>query len=101
MRYTLHWRTDSDAFRVYDVAVLAHLESRYPSEVNLKRGSAAEPRGSQWSRFANSFIYHAASEAVEKWARSRVCFFRSSAIWNTVDWSDENIRDERRDTWGK
>lgn len=79
---------------------MAHLKSRSPSEVNLKLGLASELYGTRWSRFVNSFIYHAAFEAVEKWAGEAGMLLWSSAILDTVDSSDKIIMDEYGDIVG-
>lgn len=100
MKDTRHRRPDSDSFRVYEVASMAHRESRYPSSIDLKRWSVAELHGAKWSTFANSFIYHAVFEAVEKWTGGSAVAPPPSAVLDTVGSSDEIIRDEHGNAVG-
>ncbi|PLB55127.1 hypothetical protein P170DRAFT_470550 [Aspergillus steynii IBT 23096] len=93
MKGTAHRRPDSDYFRVYEVAGMAHRESRYASEIDLKRWSVADLRGAKWSTFSNSFIYHAVFELMFKWiSEDRVP--PASALIETIGSTDEIVRDE-------
>ena len=88
-----HRRPESDSFRLYEVAGMAHRESRYPSELDLERYSGIDLREARWSTFANSFIYHAVFEAVEKWISDAAVPPPSSCIIHTIGSSDEIVRD--------
>ncbi|GKT69173.1 signal peptide-containing protein [Colletotrichum tofieldiae] len=100
MRDTEHRRPDSDAFRLYEVAGMAHRESRYASEIDMKRWSVAELRGARWSTFANSFIYHAVFDSVEKWTSEAAISPPPSSIVHTIDQSDDIYRDEHGNAVG-
>lgn len=88
-----HRRPDSDSFRLYEVACMAHRESRYSSAFEDKRWSVAHLNGAEWSTFANSFIYHAVFEAMDKWTRAKATVPPPGAILMTVGSSDEIVRD--------
>lgn len=95
-----HRRADSDSFRLYEVACMAHRESRYSSAAEDKRWSVADLGGAEWSTFANSFIYHAVFEAMDKWTRKVATIPTPSAIIETVGSSDEIVRDEHGNAVG-
>ncbi|KAM5341797.1 hypothetical protein ACJ41O_014828 [Fusarium nematophilum] len=92
MNETTHRRPDSDGFRVYEIAGMAHRESRYASESELKRWSVADLKGAQWSTFGNSFIYHAVFELMHNWI-SKDSVPPPSAMLQTIGSSDEIVRD--------
>lgn len=97
---TAHRRPDSDSFRLYEVACMAHRESRWASPAELKRWSVADLRGADWSTFSNSFIYHAVFEAMEKWTQDvSICPPPGSTI-STVGHSDDIVRDEHGNAVG-
>jgi hypothetical protein len=62
-----HRRTDSKSFRLYEVAGMSHRETRYLSMADKKRLSTLDLEGVQWTTFANSFVYHALFDAMDKW----------------------------------
>ncbi|KAJ5358815.1 uncharacterized protein N7496_011228 [Penicillium cataractarum] len=92
MKETTHRRPDSDFFRLYEIAGMAHRESRYPSELDLKRYSMVDLKGAEWSTFSNSFIYHAVLESMLKWI-SEDKAPAASAFIQTVGNTDEIVRD--------
>lgn len=94
MRDTLHRRPHIDSFRVYEVVSMAHCESKYLPETNLRRWSVTEPNDAQWITFANSSIYHAVIEAVVKWTGQSGVVRPPSATLDTIDSRDEIIRAE-------
>lgn len=95
-----HRRRDSTSFRLYEIAGMAHRESRYPSEADLERYSGVDLGEAQWSSFANSFIYHAVFEAVERWTSEEAVPPPRSCILDTVGNSDEIVRDEHGNAMG-
>ena len=96
-----HRRPDSDSFRLYEIAGMAHRESRYPSSFDLKRYSGADLHGANWSTFANSFLYHAIFESVEKWTSRDAIPPPRSYILQTVNETDDDIvRDEHGNAEG-
>ncbi|KAJ5548486.1 hypothetical protein N7513_005720 [Penicillium frequentans] len=99
LKDTIHRRTDSDSFRIYEVAGMAHRESRYPSSRDVKNLAGVDLHGAQWSTFPNSFIYHAVFEAMEKWITHDVIPPMSIPI-KFVRSSDEILRDEHGNALG-
>ncbi|KAH7134521.1 hypothetical protein B0J13DRAFT_560589 [Dactylonectria estremocensis] len=100
MRDTKHRRPESDGFRLYEIAGMAHRESRYASEIDLERWAVAELHGAKWSTFSNSFIYHAVFESVERWTSEPAIPPPSSSVLHTIDQSDEIFRDEHGNATG-
>ncbi|KAH6950277.1 hypothetical protein DER45DRAFT_619999 [Fusarium avenaceum] len=84
MNETKHRRPDSEGFRLYELAGMAHRESRYASQVDFKDWSVAELKGAEWSTFANSFIYHAVFDVMETWTKDPLFTPPPSAILKTV-----------------
>ena len=97
---TSHRRPESDSFRLYEVAGMAHRESRYASELDKVHWSVAELYGARWSTFSNSFIYHAVFEAVERWTGKHAVSPPPSTFLTTVDDSDTILRDEHGNAVG-
>jgi hypothetical protein len=93
VKETLHRRSDSDSFRLYEIAGMAHRESRYPSAIDTKRWSVADLKGAKWSTFSNSFIYHAVFEAIEKWTSDAQVSPPPGLTLETVGQTDEIERD--------
>ncbi|KAF4437148.1 signal peptide-containing protein [Fusarium austroafricanum] len=100
MKGIAHRRPDSDCFRLYEVAGMAHRESRYASDLDLERWSVAELNGASWSTFSNSFIYHAVFEAMEKWTGDLAISPPPSALLETVGATDYIHRDEHGNAIG-
>ncbi|KAI5467805.1 hypothetical protein BGZ63DRAFT_431361 [Mariannaea sp. PMI_226] len=96
---TTHRRPDSGSFRVYEVAGMAHRESRYASAIDVKRWSVSKPAGMEWSTFSNSFIYHAVFEAMLRWIDGRAQPPPSATI-QTIGTTDEIVRDEHGNAMG-
>ncbi|CAI7678465.1 unnamed protein product [Penicillium discolor] len=99
LKDTTHRRPDSDSFRIYEVAGMAHRESRYASALDIKLLEGVDLRGAKWSTFSNSLIYHAVFEAMEKWI-TRSVTPPPSALLETVGSSDEILRDEHGNALG-
>lgn len=99
---TSHQRPDSDSFRLYEVAGMAHRESRYPSEQDKKRWSVAQLSGARWSTFSNSCVYHAVFALVERWTRELDFAPPPSATLETADGGDGDLihRDEHGNALG-
>ncbi|KAL6815250.1 hypothetical protein GGI42DRAFT_311161 [Trichoderma sp. SZMC 28013] len=95
-----HRRADSDSFRLYEIAGMAHRESRYPSDIDIKRWSVAELNGAKWSTFANSFIYHAVFDVMDCWTSNDKFAPPCSSTIQTVGLSDEIVRDEHGNAVG-
>lgn len=100
MKEVEHRRPDSDGFRVYEVAGMAHRESRWASPRELERWSVVDLRGAEWSTFANSFIYHAVFELVERWTGKLSVAPPPSMLLQTIDDTDEILRDEHGNALG-
>ncbi|KAJ5639995.1 uncharacterized protein N7484_007857 [Penicillium longicatenatum] len=99
LKDTIHRRADSDSFRIYEIAGMAHRESRYPSSRDVRRMEGVDLNGAQWSTFSNSFVYHAVFEAMDKWITHGIAP-PSSALIETVELSDEILRDEHGNALG-
>jgi hypothetical protein len=95
-----HRRPDSDSFRLYEIAGMAHRESRYPSQLDLERYAGIDLKGAEWSTFGNSFIYHAIFESVERWTSQDAIAPPPSRVLQTVEKTDEIIRDEHGNALG-
>lgn len=75
-----HRRDDSRSFRLYEVAGMSHRETRYLSMADKKRLSVVDLEGAQWTTFANSFLYHALFDAMNKWITTGVAPPRGTTI---------------------
>lgn len=95
-----HRRADSVSFRLYEVAGMAHRESRYLSDIDKKRWSVAELNGANWSTFPNSFIYHAVFEAMERWTSDEAIAPPCGSTIQTIGLSDEIVRDDHGNAMG-
>lgn len=72
VRGLTHRRPDSDTFRLYEVAGMAHRETRYMSDRDHARlADCPLPAGGQWSAFPNSHVYAALFEQLVGWATGR------------------------------
>lgn len=88
-----HRRPDSDTFRLYEVAGMAHRETRRMSERDMRRlQNCPLPDGARWSSFPNSHVYNALLEMLAEWAElGRVP--PPSQLLSTVGETDEIARD--------
>jgi hypothetical protein len=100
MKGIAHRRPDSNCFRLYEVAGMAHRESRYASDLDRERWSVAELHGATWSTFSNSFVYHATFEAMVKWTADTSIPPPPSALLATVGTTDNILRDEHGNAIG-
>lgn len=91
-----HRRRDSFTFRLYEVAGMAHRETRHMSDRDkAKLRNCPLPPGAKWSTFPNSHIYHALLEMLADWSEG----LRTpppSKLLATVGDTDTIVRDE----WG-
>ena len=89
-----HRREDSESFRLYEVAGMAHRETRRMSDRDLERlKDCALPEGAHWSSFPNSHVYNALLELGCRWAEGETVP-PESAILQTIGESDEIVRDK-------
>jgi hypothetical protein len=97
-----HRRGDSGSFRLYEVAGMAHRESRYSSGIDTKRFSVCDLAGAQWSTFPNSFIYAAVFEMMVRWTEPGDDSVAPppSAFLSTIGETDEVLRDEHGNAVG-
>jgi hypothetical protein len=95
-----HRRPDSDSFRLYEVAGMAHRESRYFSASDKNRWDECDLGGAEWSTFPNSFVYAAVFEAADRWTRKDNVPPPSSKVMETLGESDELVRDEYGNAMG-
>lgn len=94
-----HRRPDSDSFRLYEVAGMAHRESRYMSEADKTRLGGCDIGHARWSSFPNSFIYAAIFEAADRWVINGDAP-PPSRFLRTVEDTDEIERDEHGNALG-
>ncbi len=99
MRGTTHRRPDSECFRLYEVAGMAHRESRYSSALDVERFAKCDLGGAIWSSFPNSFLYAAVFEAMVDWMTGDRTP-PSSVYLTTVDDTDVIARDEHGNALG-
>jgi hypothetical protein len=91
-----HRRKDSPTFRLYEVAGMAHRETRHMSEKDKERlRNCPLPEGAKWSTFPNSHIYNALLELLADWAEG-LRTPQSSRLLATVGDTDTIVRDD----WG-
>lgn len=91
-----HRRPDSDTFRLYEVAGMAHRETRRMSEADVLRlADCPLPEGAHWSSFPNTHVYNALLELLAEWAEG-VAVPPPSQLFDTVGETDEIVRDD----WG-
>jgi hypothetical protein len=88
-----HRRPDSNVFRLYEVAGMAHRETRRMSARDLRRlQNCPLPLGARWSTFPNSHVYNAVLELLATWAEGGQAP-PPSQLMETVGDSDELVRD--------
>lgn len=94
-----HRRPDSRTFRLFEIAGMAHRETRYMSDRDVARlKDCPLPEGGRWSTFPNSFIYYALLEMMVRWTEDGVQPPASRTI-NLTE-SDEIVRDEHGNATG-
>lgn len=94
-----HRRPDSPTFRLFEVAGMAHRETRYMSDRDVERlKNCPLPEGGHWSTFPNSFVYHALLEMMLRWTEDGVVPPPSRTLDLTRD--DEIVRDEHGNATG-
>jgi hypothetical protein len=95
-----HRRPDSGTFRLYEVAGMAHRETRHMSESDkLRLRDCPLPDGAAWSTFPNSHIYNALLEMLAEWAECRATP-PASKLLETLGDTDTLVRDERGNALG-
>lgn len=62
-----HRRPDGPSFRLYEVAGMAHRETRYMSEQDAKKLAKCPLHGAEWSSFPNAFVLGAIWERMLEW----------------------------------
>lgn len=93
VRGLTHRRPDSDTFRLYEVAGMAHRETRFMSNRDRDRlKDCPLPEGGAWSRFPSSHVYHALLEMMCVWAEKGIAP-PPSQILDTVGDTDVIKRD--------
>jgi hypothetical protein len=100
VRGLTHRRSDSDSFRLFEVAGMAHRESRYSSVLDIKRFEHCDLNGAVWSTFPNSFIYAAIYEMMVNWTGAQAIQPTVSKYLLTVENTDEIVRDEHGNAQG-
>jgi hypothetical protein len=93
VRGLTHRRPDSPNFRLYEVAGMAHRETRQMSDRDRERlRDCPLPEGARWSTFPNSHVYNALLESLSAWARGEAAP-PASRLLETVDDTDTVLRD--------
>ena len=91
---TAHRRPDSHSFRLYEIAGMAHRESRYWSDLDKKRFAKCEIAGATWSTFPNSFIYASIFHRAIEWIGPAQKLPPPGKLLSTVGDSDNLKRDQ-------
>ncbi|WP_434444385.1 alpha/beta hydrolase domain-containing protein [Lentzea sp. E54] len=95
-----HRRPDSSTFRLYEVAGMAHRETRHMSAADRDRlAQCPLPAGARWSTFPNSHVYHALWQALLDWSDIGLAPVPSKLL-STVDETDEILRDAHGNALG-
>lgn len=95
-----HRRADSASFRLYEVAGMAHRETREMSAADRARLSRCPlPAGARWSTFPNSHVYHALWQALLDWSDTGRAPAPSMVLATEGD-TDEILRDEHGNALG-
>lgn len=100
VRGLTHRREDSDSFRLYEIAGMAHRETRYMSDrdrVRLK--DCTLPEGARWSRYPNTYVYNAILNIMVNWAENGIQA-PPSMMLDTAGQSDNIRRDEHGNARG-
>lgn len=91
-----HRRADSETFRLYEVAGMAHRETRHMSQKDVLRlKDCPLPPGAHWSTFPNSHIYGALLGLLADWAEGKLVP-PPSQLLETEGHTDTILRDQ----WG-
>lgn len=91
-----HRRSDSENFRLYEIAGMAHRETRHMSQKDVLRLQECPlPAGAHWSTFPNSHIYGALLEMLSGWAEGKL-IPPPSQLLETESGTDKIVRDQ----WG-
>ena len=89
-----HRRPDSATFRLYEVAGMAHRETREMSAADRERLAGCPlPSGARWSTFPNSHVHHALWQALLDWSDTGRAPAPSKLLATEGD-TDEIQRDE-------
>jgi hypothetical protein len=95
-----HRRADSASFRLYEVAGMAHRETREMSAADRDRLARCPlPAGARWSTFPNSHVYHALWQALLDWSDTGRAPAPSMVLATEGD-TDEILRDEHGNALG-
>lgn len=87
-----HRHPDSNSFRLYEVAGMAHRETRYLSVAEKNRLTALDLQSAQWSTFSNSFVLHAIFDAMDKWITTGAAPPRGTRLVIDHEWEIERDR---------
>lgn len=91
-----HRREDSATFRLYEVAGMAHRETRYMSEKDVQRlRSCPLPEGGRWSSFPNSHVYSGMLQLMVRWVEEG-----HSPPPSRVLKTEQGTAELMRDQWG-
>ncbi|NDL55803.1 hypothetical protein F7O44_01825 [Phytoactinopolyspora sp. XMNu-373] len=100
VRGVSHRRADSDSFRLYEVAGMAHRETRFMSDADIHRlRNCPLPPRAIWSTFPNSHVYAAVLDQLIGWARG-VSAPPPSMWLRTAGAGDDIQRDEHGNALG-
>ena len=93
VRGLTHRRPDSPTFRLYEVAGMAHRETRHMSDKDRERlRDCTLPEGAHWSTFPNSHVYNALLEMLSSWATGETVP-PASRLLETEGGTDTLVRD--------
>ncbi|KAM0749040.1 hypothetical protein T439DRAFT_327533 [Meredithblackwellia eburnea MCA 4105] len=96
-----HRRPDSDSFRLYEIAGMAHRETRYMSDLDCKKLAPCPlVPGAKWSKFPNAFVYAAIWEHMMEWTREGGSAPPASKTLSTIGDTDEIVRDQHGNAIG-
>jgi hypothetical protein len=91
VRGVSHRRPDSDTFRLYEVAGMAHRETRHMSDADVRRlQDCALPAGAAWSTFPNSHVYAAVLDQLIGWTRG--VSTPPASMWLETEGDGDDIR---------
>lgn len=94
VRGLTHRRPDSSTFRLFEVAGMAHRETRDMSDEDKDRlENCPLPDGASWSTFPNSHVYNALLEMLAEWSEGRIIAPASRTL-ATLGETDTILRDD-------